>query len=89
MLLPVRWWGRRLVAGSGMTGRLSSMKKQGTGSRNLGQRMNGDANLLGSNSEIARKLKQYYDELVSDDVPDRFKRLLAQLEQADPPHGQD
>jgi len=38
---------------------------------------------LGTNSEIGRKLKQYYDELVSDDVPDRFARLLAQLEQAE------
>jgi hypothetical protein len=38
---------------------------------------------LGSNSEIARKLKQYYDELVSDDVPDRFAELLSQLEQTE------
>ncbi|OQM76180.1 NepR family anti-sigma factor [Manganibacter manganicus] len=38
---------------------------------------------LGPNSEIGRKLKQYYDELVSDEVPDRFAQLLAQLEQAD------
>ena len=30
--------------------------------------------------EIGRKLKQYYDELVSDDVPDRFAQLLSQLE---------
>ena len=27
---------------------------------------------LGANSEIGRKLKQYYDDLVSDQVPDRF-----------------
>lgn len=40
--------------------------------------------LLGPNSEIGRKLKQYYDELVSDEVPDRFAQLLAQLEQAEP-----
>jgi hypothetical protein len=39
---------------------------------------------LGPNSEIGRKLKQYYDDLVSDDVPDRFASLLAQLEKADP-----
>lgn len=38
---------------------------------------------LGSNTEIGRKLKQYYDELVSDDVPDRFAQLLAQLAQAE------
>ena len=42
------------------------------------------ADPLGVNSEIGRKLKQYYDDLVSDDVPDRFAQLLAQLEQADP-----
>ena len=39
---------------------------------------------LGANSEIGRKLKQYYDDLVSDEVPDRFAQLLAQLEQAEP-----
>ena len=41
-------------------------------------------NCLGTNSEIGRKLKQYYDELVSDDVPDRFAKLLSNLEQAEP-----
>lgn len=35
---------------------------------------------LGPNSEIGRKLKQYYDGLVSEDVPDRFADLLKQLE---------
>lgn len=39
---------------------------------------------LGPNSEIGRKLKQYYDELVSDEVPTRFASLLAQLEKAEP-----
>jgi hypothetical protein len=38
---------------------------------------------LGPNSEIGRKLKQYYDDLVSDDVPDRFAQLLSQLEQTE------
>ncbi len=37
---------------------------------------------LGNNSEIGRKLKQYFDGLVSDDVPDRFAQLLSQLEGA-------
>jgi hypothetical protein len=36
---------------------------------------------LGPNSEIGRKLKQYYDDLVSDEVPDRFANLLKQLEE--------
>ena len=40
---------------------------------------------LGANSEIGRKLKQYYDDLVSDQVPDRFAQLLSQLEQAESP----
>lgn len=35
---------------------------------------------LGTNGDIGRKLKQYYDSLVSDDVPDRFADLLRQLE---------
>lgn len=35
---------------------------------------------LGTNSEIGRKLRQYYDEIVSQDVPDRFADLLSQLE---------
>lgn len=42
------------------------------------------AEMLGPNSEIGRKLKQYYDDLVSDEVPDRFAQLLSQLEQAEP-----
>lgn len=31
-------------------------------------------------SHIGNKLKQYYDEIVSESVPDRFKMLLDQLE---------
>lgn len=53
------------------------------------QRRNGLAGPLGANSEIGRKLKQYYDELVSDDVPDRFAQLLNQLEQAEPAQKKD
>jgi len=40
----------------------------------------GKADGLGPNSEIGRKLKQYYDDLVSDEVPDRLLDLLKQLE---------
>ncbi len=36
---------------------------------------------LGPNTEIGRKLKQYYDDLVSDAVPDKFTDLLRQLEE--------
>lgn len=54
-----------------------------------GRRRDGTGDALGSNSEIGRKLKQYYDELVSDDVPDRFAQLLSQLEQAEPAQKKD
>lgn len=40
----------------------------------------GKTDPLGSNSEIGRKLKQYYDDLVTEAVPDRFADLLRQLE---------
>jgi len=42
------------------------------------------ADPLGPNSEIGRKLKQYYDDLVSDEIPDRFAMLLSKLEKAEP-----
>ncbi|CAG1013544.1 MAG: hypothetical protein F9K19_17720 [Rhizobiaceae bacterium] len=43
----------------------------------------GGTNALGANSEIGRKLKQYYDGLVSEEVPNRFAELLSQLEKAE------
>ncbi len=60
------------------------MTKQQTGAEHAALRRQGPNDLLGANSEIGRKLKQYYDELLSDEVPDRFSQLLAQLEQAEP-----
>lgn len=53
------------------------------------QRRPGLGDPLGANSEIGRKLKQYYDELVSDAVPDRFSQLLSQLESAEPAQKKD
>ena len=47
------------------------------------------ADPLGPNSEIGRKLKQYYDDLVSDEIPDRFAALLSQLEKAEPARKKD
>lgn len=38
-----------------------------------------NADPLGPNSEIGRKLRQYYEDLVQEDVPDRFTQLLSQL----------
>lgn len=49
---------------------------------NAGRRTSG-SEILGPNSEIGRKLRQYYDEIASDDVPDRFAQLLNQLERAE------
>lgn len=48
---------------------------------------------LGDSSEIGKRLKEYYNDLVSEDVPRRFVDLLNQLERADSdrrqPHGKD
>lgn len=38
---------------------------------------------LGTNSEIGRKLKQFYDGIVSEEIPDRFQDLLRALDAAD------
>lgn len=38
------------------------------------------ADPLGPNSQIGRKLRQYYEELVTEDIPDRFSELLSELE---------
>lgn len=43
----------------------------------------GEQTTLGPNSEIGRKLKQYYDGLVAEQIPDRFTELLSKLEKAE------
>ncbi|MCV0394089.1 MAG: hypothetical protein K5872_22695 [Rhizobiaceae bacterium] len=40
-------------------------------------------NNLGVNSEIGRKLRQMYDDIASDEVPERFVTLLSELERAE------
>ncbi len=65
------------------------MKKKDTGMQNATHSSSANADPLGANTEIARKLKQYYDDLVSDDVPDRFADLLSQLEKAEPARKKD
>ncbi len=47
------------------------------------------AEILGPNSEIGRKLQQYYNELASDEVPDRFEQLLSELEKAETASGEE
>jgi DnaJ-domain-containing protein 1 len=61
-----------------------SKKSEQTRRARVGNGKNPSALLLGPNTEIGRKLKQYYDELVSDEVPDRFADLLSKLERAEP-----
>ncbi|MBX3597484.1 MAG: hypothetical protein KF874_07935 [Rhizobiaceae bacterium] len=38
---------------------------------------------LGPNAEIGRKLKQYYESLIAEEVPDRFAQLLSRLDSAE------
>ena len=68
----------------GKKGKISTMTKKDIAAEAAISRRPATADPLGPNSEIGRKLKQYYDDLVSDDVPDRFAALLAQLEKAEP-----
>jgi hypothetical protein len=58
------------------------MTKDQRGAPGAKPKRSGLSDTLGANSEIGRKLKQYYDELVSDEVPERFAQLLSQLEEA-------
>lgn len=37
----------------------------------------------GAEAEIGRKLKQYYDSLVTEEVPDRFAELLGKLDRVE------
>ena len=74
-------------ANSGKRAKTRVMEKLKSGAGT--SRRNGSADPLGANSEIGRKLKQYYDELVSDEVPDRFAQLLSQLEMAEPARKKD
>ena len=74
---------------SGKEGRSTNMTKKDIAVEAAKHRRPAIADPLGTNSEIGRKLKQYYDELVSDDVPDRFAALLAQLESAEPAQKKD
>ena len=76
---------------SGMKGRNKHImnKKRTTEEGAPPRRRNGSAEALGPTSEIGRKLKQYFDELVSDEVPDRFAQLLRQLEKSEPAQEKD
>jgi hypothetical protein len=58
----------------------------GTDKKNAGHLAAGPSasvDLIGANSEIGRKLRQYYDGLIVEEVPDRFAQLLQQLDKAE------
>ena len=74
----------RSARNRGKKGNFTNMTKRDLAGEAANRRRPTVADPLGPNSEIGRKLKQYYDELVSDDIPDRFAALLAQLEKAEP-----
>jgi hypothetical protein len=67
----------------GKKGKIPTMMKKPSAAEAATRRRPAAADPLGPNSEIGRKLKQYYDDLVSDEVPDRFAALLAQLEKTE------
>ncbi|WP_159586267.1 NepR family anti-sigma factor [Chelativorans xinjiangense] len=52
--------------------------------RDSGERRSG-SDPLGPNSEIGRKLRQYYADLISEEIPDRFNQLLSELEGKEQP----
>lgn len=72
------------MAGSGnkdaaQLGRKDGMKANTTPAADR-RKKGGSADPLGANSEIGRKLRQYYEELASEEVPEKFTDLLKQLE---------
>lgn len=60
---------------------MTKLDKEGQGTRPATASA---SDLLGSNSEIARKLGEYYGSLISNEIPDRFAKLLDQLEGSEP-----
>jgi hypothetical protein len=74
------------VAAAGKAGATQFMTKTVTHTLRAGpaRGKKSSVEVLGPNSEIARKLKQYYHELVSEEIPDRFSDLLKRLEEAEP-----
>lgn len=68
--------------GAAKGGQKDSMKANTTPTADRKKRGSG-ADPLGANSEIGRKLRQYYEDLVSEEVPDRFADLLKQLENSE------
>ncbi len=64
-------------------GRMESMAKDKGDPEGGKPRRNGSEKLLGTNSEIGRKLGDYFKGLASEDVPDHLLELLNKLEQTE------
>lgn len=66
-------------------GNVTGMKQKEPGNSRGQEQDNLQADPLGVNSEIGRKLKQYYGELLTPVIPDRFSQLLRELEKCEQP----
>lgn len=71
------------VGRRGGKGRIPGMNHKQDREPLASPRKEASSELLGANSEIGRKLRQLYDEVVSEDVPDRFAQLLNKLDKAE------
>ncbi len=66
-----------------LAGGMRQKMKNIPGGRGFKPKREGSADPLGPNSEIGRKLKEYYNDLVAPEVPDRFEELLSRLAAAE------
>lgn len=74
---------QQAAVGVTFKGRISDMSTDKKNSGFAAEGQPSSADLIGTNSEIGRKLRQYYDGLVAEEVPDRFAQLLQQLDKAE------
>jgi hypothetical protein len=62
---------------------MSLIMKDAPGGRGFKPKGDGAPDPLGPNTEIGRKLKEYFTGLVTPEVPDRFETLLLNLAAAE------
>lgn len=68
------------------TSDMASNDKQGV-RRNTGEAASADRQTRRAGPEWANGLKQLYDSVVEEDLPDSFRDLLARLDEIDPARG--
>jgi hypothetical protein len=61
----------------------SMTKQQGGPPQGTKSRRNGSEKALGTNSEIARKLGEYFSVMEAEPVPDALLQLVSKLEQVE------